>query len=144
MTTLNDQFNELVKVTLAEKKVLTENDKDMSNVQMEVMGESGKSPDFFQGNKPSTNKPSRNYRTSRVKSRKILSNVLYIGINKEGFCNENFVSDVYSFVTKILNPFSLDRKLNDQNKHQMIYMLWKECMPQKCYQHVCKKVTFFT
>ena len=144
MTTLNDQFNELVKVTLAEKKVLTENDKDMNNVQMEVMGESGKSPDFFQGNKSSTNKPSRNYTTSRVKSRKILSNVLYIGINKEGFSNENFISDVYSFVTKILNPFSLDRKLNDQNKHQMIYMLWKECMPQKCYQHVCKKVTFFT
>ena len=144
MTTLNDQFNELVKVTLAEKKVLTENDKDMNNVQMEVMGESGKSPDFFQGNKSSTNKPSRNYTTSRVKSRKILSNVLYIGINKEGFCNENFISDVYKFVTKILNPFSLDRKLNDQNKHQMIYMLWKECMPQKCYQQVCKKVTFFT
>ena len=144
MTTLNDQFNELVKVTLAEKKVLTENDKDMNNVQMEVMGEPGKSPDFFQGNKSSTNKPSRNYTTSRVKSRKILSNVLYIGINKEGFCNENSISDVYKFVTKILNPFSLDRKLNDQNKHQMIYMLWKECMPQKCYQQVCKKVTFFT
>ena len=54
---LNDQFNELVKVTLAEKKVLTENDKDMNNVQMKVMDESLKSPNFFQGNKSSTNKP---------------------------------------------------------------------------------------
>ena len=23
-----------------------------------------------------------------------------------------------------------DRKLDDQNKHKMIYMRWKECMPQ--------------
>ena len=83
MTSLKDQFNELVKVTLEEKNVLTENDKDMNHVQMEVMGESGKSPDFFQGIKSSTNKPSRNYTTARVKSRNILSNVLYVGINKE-------------------------------------------------------------
>ena len=141
MTSLKDQFNELVKVTLEEKNVLTENDKDMNNVQMEVKGESGKSPDFFQGIKSSTNKPRRNYTTTRVKSRNILSICWY---KQRSFCNENFISDVYLFVTKTLNPFSLDRRLNDQNKHQMIYMLWKECMPQKCYKHVCKKVTFFT
>ena len=135
---LNDQFNELVKVTLEEKKVLTENDKDLNNVQMEVMDESAKSPDFFQGNKTSTNKPSRNYTTTRIKSRNFLSNISYAGINKEDFYNENFTFDIHLLVTKNLNPFSLDRKLNDQNKHQMIYMLWKECMPQKFYKHICK------
>ena len=32
---------------------------------------------------------------------------------------------------KNLNSFSLDRKLADSNKHEMIYMFWKECMPSK-------------
>ena len=127
-----------MKVTLEEKKVLTENDKDLNNVQMEVMDESAKSPDFFQGNKTSTNKPSRNYTTTRIKSRNFLSNISYAGINKEDFYNENFTFDIHLLVTKNLNPFSLDRKLNDQNKHEMIYMLWKECMPQKFYKHICK------
>ena len=34
---------------------------------------------------------------------------------------------------------SLYRKLADTNKHEVIYMLWKECMPQKIYRHVCKE-----
>ena len=45
-------------------------------------------------------------------------------------------------VTKNLNPFPLDRKLRDQNKHQMIYKLWKECMPQRFYKHICKDENF--
>ena len=45
-------------------------------------------------------------------------------------------------MTKNLNPFSLDRKLADKNKHEMIYMLWKECMPHKFYQHICKEKNF--
>ena len=42
-------------------------------------------------------------------------------------------------MTKNLNPFSLDRKLTDKNKHEMIYMLWKDCMPAKFYRHICKE-----
>ena len=41
-----------------------------------------------------------------------------------------------------MNPFSLDRKLADKNKHEMIYMLWKECMPSKFYKHICKEKNF--
>ena len=43
---------------------------------------------------------------------------------------------------KIYNPFSLDRKLADKTKHEMIYMFWKECMPQKFYRHICKEKNF--
>lgn len=46
--------------------------------------------------------------------------------------------DVYLLVTKNLNPFSLDRKLAEKNKQEMIYILWKECMPQKFERHICK------
>ena len=63
-------------------------------------------------------------------------------INKEDFCNKNFIFDVYLLITKNLNPFSLERKLTDQNKHQMIYMLWKECIPQKFYKYICENNNF--
>ena len=52
-------------------------------------------------------------------------------INKEDFYNENFIFDFYLLVTQNLNPFPLNKKLTDENKHEMIYMIWKECMPQK-------------
>ena len=90
-------------------------------------GSINKSPDFFQGNKSSTN---------------FLSKILCDGINKEDFYNENFIFDIYLLVTKKLNPFLLDRKLEDQNKHQMIYMLWKEWIPQKFNKHICKDSNF--
>ena len=45
-------------------------------------------------------------------------------------------------VTRNLNPFSVDRKLGDKNKHEMIYMLWKECAPQRFYQHIYKEKNF--
>ena len=108
------------------------------------MDDSAKSPDFFQDNKPSVQKTEQKYPTTWIKSRNLLSNISYVGINKKDFYNENFVFDVYLLITKNLNPFSLDRKLTDQNKHQMIYMLWKECMPQKFYKHVCQNNNFLS
>ena len=47
-------------------------------------------------------------------------------------------------MAKDINPFSLERKINDQAKHEMIYMLWKECMPVDFYKFVCKKKTLVT
>ena len=49
---------------------------------------------------------------------------------------------MYLLITKNLNPFSLNRKLTDKNKHEMLYMLWKECMPLKFHQHICKEKNF--
>ena len=43
MTTLNNQFNELVKVTLEVKQALMD---DKSNIQLEVMNDLAKSPNF--------------------------------------------------------------------------------------------------
>ena len=104
------------------------------------MDESAKSQDFFQDNNNST--IGKRYITTRIKSRNFLSNIAYVGINKEDYYNENFVFDVYLLITENLNPFSLDRKLADKTKHEMIYMFWKECMPQKFYRHICKEKNF--
>ena len=129
-------INKLVKGTLPEKQALTEE----TDNNIEMIDESAKSHDFFQDNKP----PGKKFTTAKIKSRNFLSNIAYVGINKEDFCNENLIFDFYLLVTKNLNPFSLDSKLADKNKHEMIYILWKECMPQKFYQHICKKKKTFT
>ena len=102
---------------------------------------SAKSPDFFWDNKPSE-KSEWKYTTARIKSSNFLSNISHVGINKEDFYNENFLFDAYLLFTKNLNPFSLNRKLKDNNKHEMIYMLWKEWMLQKFYQHICREKIF--
>ena len=103
-----------------------------------MIDESAKSEDFFQDNKPFE----RKYTTTRIKSRNFLSNIAYVRINKENFYNENFIFDNYLLVIKNLNPFLLFWKLSDKNKHEMIYMLWKECTPQQFYQHIWKERNF--
>ena len=36
----------------------------------------------------------------------------------------------------------MDRKLNDPNKHEMIYMIWKECMPAQFYMFIWREENF--
>ena len=64
MTTLKDQFNELVKVTLEEKQAPMD---DKNGIRLEVMDGSAKSLDFFHDNNNS-NKPEQKYTTTRIKS----------------------------------------------------------------------------
>ena len=106
MTTFNEQFNKLVKVTLAERQRLEDQTDRDENIQ--VMDESAKSQDFFQDNKDIGKRCST--------TRNFLSNIAYVGINEEDYYNKNFVSDVYLLLTRNLNPLSLDRKLADKAK----------------------------
>ena len=55
---------------------------------------------------------------------------------------KNFCFDMYVLKTKYINPFSLECKINDQVKHEMIYILWKVCMPDDFYKFICKKENF--
>ena len=117
MTTFQEKFNKLVKATLCDKQNIQEQTDGNENEQ--TMEDPVKSQDFFQDNKIIGKK----YGTTRIKSRNSLSNIAYVGINKEDYYNRNFVFDVYLLLTKNLNPFSLDRKLGYKNKHEMICML---------------------
>ena len=71
-----------------------------------------------------------------------MSNIANVGINKEEYYNKNFIFDVHLLLTKNLNPFSLDRKLAEKTKHEMIYMIWKEYMPTAFCKHICKGKNF--
>ena len=133
MTTLGEQFNKLVEAAMSVEQTQPDPTKDM-----QIVDESAKSQDFFQDNKAIRKK----YTTTHIKSRNILSNIAYVGISKEDYYTKNFVFDIYLLPTKNLNPFSLDRKLAGKTKHEMIYMLWKECILSSFYKHICKEQNF--
>ena len=65
-----------------------------------------------------------------------------MGVNKEDFYIENFVFDICALIANNLNPFGLDRKMNNQNKHEFIDMTWKERMPPSFYKHICLQDNF--
>ena len=79
---------------------------------------------------------------TRVKSRNVLSNISYTGISKGDFYNESFILDIFILLVKNLNPFSLQRKVLDKLKHEMIYMLWRECIPVEFYRYICEDDNF--
>ena len=88
-----------------------------------------KSPDFFPTEKSITKRKNVRYTATRikysptrVKSRNFLLNISYNSINKADFYNENFILDVFILLVKNLNPFSLQRKISDKFKREMIYM----------------------
>ena len=82
------------------------------------------------------------YSPTRIKSRNFLSNISYTGINKKDFYNENFILDIFVLLVKNLNPFSLSRKVSDKTKHEMVYMIWRECIPVDFYRYICEENNF--
>ena len=82
------------------------------------------------------------YSPTRVKSRNFLSNISYNSISKTDFYNENFILDVFILLVKNLNPLSLQRKISEKIKHEMIYMLWRECIPPAFYRCICQEDNF--
>ena len=45
-------------------------------------------------------------------------------------------------LVKNLNPFSLQRKVSDKLKQEMIYMLWRECIPVEFHRYICEDDNF--
>ena len=82
------------------------------------------------------------YSPTRIKSKNFLSHISYTGISKNDFYNENFILDVYVLPVKNLNSFSLRRKVSDKMKHEMVYMLWRECVPPDFYRYICEEKNF--
>ena len=82
------------------------------------------------------------YSPTRIKSKNFLSNISYTGISKNDFYNENFILDVYVLLVKNLHWFSLSRKISDKTKHEMVYMLWRECIPPDFYRYICEEKNF--
>ena len=115
----------------------------------ETKTEAEKSHDFFPTEKSIAKRKKIRYTATRikysptrVKSRNFLSNISYNSISKADFYNENFILDVFILLVKNLNPFSLQRKISEKFKHEMIYMLWRECIPPAFYRFICQEDNF--
>ena len=63
---LNQEFDKLVKTTLAEKQQVLENSNENES-KPDMRDRSEKSPDFFQDNKPSNKRSERKYSTTCIK-----------------------------------------------------------------------------
>lgn len=60
------------------------------------------------------------YNTTRIKSRKFLTNISYNRAKEEDLWYRNFVFDVYVLTIKNINPFSLKWKIFEVKNREMI------------------------
>ena len=58
------------------------------------------------------------------------------------FYNESFILDAYVLLVKNLNPFSLQKKISDKLKHEMVYKLQRECFSPEFYRYIYKDENF--
>ena len=49
---------------------------------------------------------------------------------------------MYVLLIKNLNPFSTERKIQDQMSQGVLYMLWNECVSSEFFKRICKKDNF--
>ena len=164
MEELRDSFNKLVEEILTMEdprlnKPQTLNVSDMSDNEEEKTAEnstqvsSEKNQDLSQQQQQPKNKIVNRhkirytatrikYSPTRIKSINFLSNISYTGINKNEFYNESFILDVYVLLVKNLNPFSMNKKVSYKTKDEMVYMLWRECIPSEFYRYICEGDNF--
>ena len=85
MTTFSQNYNNLLASTLQadDQQIKTEKETEMNTESDKVLNvdKSAKSQDFFQDN----NVVKIKYTTTMIKSRSFLSNIAYVGINKEDY-----------------------------------------------------------
>ena len=103
MTTFSENLNKLVKATLTEQQHVKAEIETatINNENINYMDESAKSHDFFQDN----NAVGKKHTTTCIKSRNFLSNIAYVGINKEDYYNRNFIFDFYLLLKKKSKSF---------------------------------------
>ena len=156
MENLKENFNNSVKKTLEMDPVETmeymttlqsqpmyesENEEESQQDQVEKNQNSSKS-DIVSRHRIKYTATRIKYWPTRIKSRNFLLNILYTGINKKDFYNESFILDIFVLFVKNLNPFSLSRKVSDKTKHEMVYMIWRECIPIDFYRYICEENNF--
>ena len=157
MENLKDSFNNLVQKTLEMDQIETMEymltlqsqpipeskveEVENRQGQIEKNQDSSKS-DIFGRHRIRYTATRMKHSPTRIKSRNFLSNISYTGINKKDFYNENFILDIFVLLVKNLNPFSLSRKVSDKTKHEMVYMIWRECIPVDFYRYICEESNF--
>ena len=50
--------------------------------------------------------------------------------------------DITTLITKSINPFSLERKINDSKSRDIIYKFWDDCVEKTFYKHISENENF--
>ena len=111
----------------------SENETESQQDQTEKSQNSSKSGDIVSRHRIKYTATRIKYLPTRIKSKNFLSNISYTGI---------IILDIFVLSAKNLNPFSLSRKVSDKTKHEMFYMLWRECIPVDFYRYICEENNF--
>lgn len=53
------------------------------------------------------------------------------------FIIKTLIFDIYALLTKNLNSFSVEAKLQEKNQQEMIYILQDKCIPVDFYKYIC-------
>ena len=78
----------------------------------------------------------KDYSSTKVKTRRLLTNVSYRRFKQSDFNKNSFVNDILSFSTQNFNPINLDRKLDVEKERDMIKFLWDECIPHDFVRYI--------
>ena len=89
--------------------------------------------------KEKTRKRSNNHSPTKVKAQNFLTNVSYSRVKDENFNNKSFVVDCYGFILLYLNPFYLERKLDNELDREYVNMIWCSVMPNLFYDFICRE-----
>ena len=76
-------------------------------------------------------KQRNDYSNTKVKTRSLLSNVLYTRFKQSDFNKTSFVVEILSFLVQNVNPINLDTKLDTEKEWAMIKFMWDECIPHE-------------
>ena len=104
--------------------------------------EKSQNQDFFSDNEPPTkkeknkskNRNAKPYNTTRIKARNLLTNISHSGLKTEDFHIRNFTFDVFVLLTKNLSLYSGERKFEERNSQEMMYMLWEDYISARFYK----------
>ena len=117
-----------------------EEDKDMQTL-MDIFSEeigSQQDQDFFQDDKDAQNKknknkekPNSNFSNTAVKTRNLLTNVLYRRYKQKYITNASFIIDILSFIVQNFNTSGSERKPKRENEKQYINDVG--CLSAACF-----------
>ena len=104
---------------MAEVMINEDLQEKLNTLIQETVMEEGKSEEdlnFFHDNNASQKRKTKKKRntslkphnTTRIKTRKFLTNIFYHGVTEEDFYNKSFVFDIYVLLTKKLNLFLIE------------------------------------
>ena len=94
------------------------------------------SNDPSQPKKKYTTKEIKPHETIKINFSSLLTNISYNRVKEEDLFDRSFVIDFYVLTTKNVDPLSIEKKIFDAKKREMIHMFREECNELSFHKHI--------